>query len=139
MNQLKILLIEDDKIETMKLERAMSTLAYEHEVVTAQNGEIALDYLKETDQLPSIIFLDLNMPKINGIEFLKLLKKDDRLRYLPTVILTTSDNRKDVLECYKTGVAGYILKPLKYDAYVSKIEKVVNYWSENVLITDDAS
>ena len=74
------------------------------------------------------------MPKINGIEFLKILKSDETLKYIPTIILTTSSNRKDVLECYKIGIAGYILKPLKYEDYVSKLEKVLAYWSINELI-----
>ena len=74
------------------------------------------------------------MPKINGIEFLSILKKDDVLKYIPTIILTTSNNQKDLLECYKIGVAGYVIKPLKYEDYVSKIEKLLAYWSINELI-----
>jgi CheY-like chemotaxis protein len=76
----------------------------------------------------------LNMPKINGIEFLKILKKDEDLKHIPTIILTTSSNQKDLLECYKTGMSGYILKPLKYEDYVKKIEVVLSYWSLNELI-----
>ena len=74
------------------------------------------------------------MPKINGIEFLKILKGDKRLRYIPTIILTTSNNKKDLLECFEIGIAGYILKPLKYEDYVVKIEKSLAYWSINELI-----
>ena len=74
------------------------------------------------------------MPKINGLEFLRILKDDERLKYIPTIVLTTSNNRKDVLECYRIGIAGYILKPLKYEDYVSKIHKVLAYWSINELI-----
>jgi DNA-binding NarL/FixJ family response regulator len=74
------------------------------------------------------------MPKINGIEFLSILKADAILKYLPTIILTTSNNHKDVLECYKIGIAGYIIKPLKYDDYVDKIDRVLAYWSINELI-----
>jgi len=62
------------------------------------------------------------------------LKGDKRLRYMPTIILTTSNNKKDLLECFKIGIAGYILKPLKYEDYVAKIEKVLAYWSINELI-----
>jgi CheY-like chemotaxis protein len=74
------------------------------------------------------------MPKINGIEFLRILKKDEDLKHIPTIILTTSSNQKDLLECYKTGMSGYILKPLKYEDYVKKIEVVLSYWSLNELI-----
>lgn len=132
--KLRVLLIEDDVIEVMKLKRAIKKLEMHHELIEAKNGEEALEILRDGDVLPDIIFLDLNMPRINGIEFLKILKEDTVLRYLPTVILTTSSNRKDVLECYNHGVAGYIIKPLKYDDYVSKIEKTLNYWSQNELI-----
>lgn len=131
---LRILLIEDDTIEVMKLKRAIAKLKMDHQLIEAEDGEKALDILKSIDTLPDIIFLDLNMPKINGIEFLKILKEDTVLRYLPTIILTTSNNRKDVLECYKHGVAGYIIKPLKYDEYIDKIEIALSYWSSNELI-----
>ena len=134
MGTLKILLIEDDMIEVMKLNRAKSSLQLNHKIIEANNGEDALQLLEQKDNLPDIILLDLNMPKINGIEFLKILKADDRLRYIPTIILTTSNNQRDLLECYKIGVAGYVLKPLKYEDYVSKIEKLLAYWSINELI-----
>ena len=130
---LNILLIEDDMIEVMKLNRTISTLKLNHKIIEANNGDDALKILEKKDELPDIILLDLNMPKISGIEFLSILKKDDVLRYLPTIILTTSNNQKDLLECYKLGIAGYVLKPLKYEDYVSKIEKVLAYWSVNEL------
>ncbi|MEP0265047.1 response regulator [Dokdonia sp.] len=131
---LRILLIEDDTIEVMKLKRAITKLEMNHDLIEAEDGEKALEILKTIEALPDIIFLDLNMPKINGIEFLKIVKEDAVLRYLPTVILTTSNNRKDVLECYKHGVAGYIIKPLSYEEYTKKIGIALSYWSENELI-----
>jgi len=134
IKKLKILLIEDDMIEIMKLNRTISTLKLDHTIIEANNGEVALQILEQKDNLPDIILLDLNMPKINGIEFLKILKKDDVLKYIPTIILTTSNNQKDLLECYKTGVAGYVIKPLKYEDYVTKIERLLAYWSINELI-----
>ena len=133
-NKLKILLIEDDQIEVLKMKRAILKLEMNHQFMEAENGEIALQLLREKGELPDIIFLDLNMPKINGIEFLKILKSDEVLQYIPTIILTTSRNRKDVLDCYRVGVAGYILKPLKYDSYVEKIKRTLLYWSENEII-----
>lgn len=134
MKLLKIMLIEDDMIEVMKLNRAASTLNLNHKIIEANNGEEALKALEHKGNLPDIILLDLNMPKINGIEFLKILKADERLKYIPTIILTTSNNQRDLLECYKIGIAGYVLKPLKYEEYVSKIEKLLSYWSINELI-----
>ncbi|OIQ20335.1 response regulator [Lacinutrix sp. MedPE-SW] len=134
VTKLKILLIEDDMIEIMKLNRTISKLELNHEIIEANNGEEALQILEKKDSLPDIILLDLNMPKINGIEFLNILKNNDVLKYIPTVILTTSNNQKDLLECYKIGVAGYVIKPLKYEDYVSKIDKLLAYWSINELI-----
>lgn len=131
---LKIMLIEDDMIEVMKLNRAMSKLNLKHEIIEANNGEDALILLSEKDNLPDLILLDLNMPKVNGIEFLGILKNDENLKYIPTVILTTSSNQKDLHECFKIGISGYVLKPLKYDTYVDKIAKILSYWSMNELI-----
>ena len=131
---LKVLLIEDDTIEVMKLNRAMTSLNLKHQIIEANSGEDALHILQKKEILPDIILLDFNMPKVNGIEFLSILKSDDTLKYIPTIILTTSNNQKDLLECYKIGVAGYVLKPLKYEEYVSKIETLLTYWSINELI-----
>ncbi len=133
MKTLNILLIEDDMIEVMKFQRTISSLQLNHKIIEANNGEDALKILERKDELPDIILLDLNMPKINGIEFLNILKADEVLKYIPTIILTTSQNQKDLLECYKIGIAGYVLKPLKYEEYVSKMDKLLAYWSINEL------
>ena len=133
-NVLNVLLIEDDTIEIMKLKRTISTLHLNHNIIEARNGEDALIILEDKNNLPDIILLDLNMPKINGIEFLTILKNNDILKFIPTIILTTSNNKKDLLECYKIGVAGYVLKPLKYEEYITKIEKLLAYWSINELM-----
>jgi response regulator RpfG family c-di-GMP phosphodiesterase len=133
MKKLKILLIEDNMIEVMKLNRSISKLEMNHTIIEANNGEDALKLLSNKANLPDIILLDLNMPKINGIEFLSILKKDDTLKYIPTIILTTSDNQSDLIACYQIGIAGYVLKPLKYEEYVSKIETILAYWSINEL------
>ncbi|MDD2675399.1 response regulator [Flavobacterium petrolei] len=136
MNKLlNILLIEDDAIEVMKFNRVLSTLDIKHKILEANNGEEAIKILKEKETVPDIIVLDLNMPKMNGIEFLRILKADEYLKYIPAVILTTSNNRKDILECYKIGIAGYLLKPLKYDDYIDRIKHLIEYWSRNELIS----
>ncbi|MDX6746023.1 response regulator [Polaribacter sp. PL03] len=131
--QLNVLLIEDNLIEIMKMKRTISLLELNHNISVANNGEEALKILEDKSNFPDLILLDLNMPKISGIEFLSILKKNDDIKHIPTVILTTSDNQKDLEECYRLGVSGYILKPLKYDDYVKKIEKVLSYWSINEL------
>ena len=89
MKKLKILLIEDDMIEVMKLNRTISKLEQNHDIIEANDGEEALNILQNKNEFPDIILLDLNMPKINGIEFLNILKADDVLKYIPTIILTT--------------------------------------------------
>ncbi|MDV7138318.1 response regulator [Maribacter sp. TH_r10] len=129
-----ILLIEDDTIEIMKLQRTISKLHLKHKVKEAKNGEAALEYLRSGKCLPDIILLDLNMPRMSGIEFLSILKADETLKYLPTVVLTTSENRADLLECYRIGIAGYVIKPLKYEDYESKLHKVLSYWDINELV-----
>ncbi|WP_134355332.1 response regulator [Flavobacterium psychrophilum] len=132
---LNILLIEDDTSEIMKFNRVLKTIESNHKIIEANNGEEALEILKEKENTPDIIILDLNMPRINGIEFLGILKQDPVLKYIPAIILTTSNNHTDILECYKIGIAGYVLKPLKYDDYVDRIKKMLDYWSINELIS----
>jgi CheY-like chemotaxis protein len=132
--ELKILLIEDDTIELMKLNRAMLSLNMNHKVTELNNGEDALELLLNEEYYPDIILLDLNMPKINGIEFLSILKTNESLKFIPTIILTTSSNKKDLLECYNIGIAGYVQKPLKYQDYIAKINILLSYWSANELI-----
>ncbi|MBT8301270.1 MAG: response regulator [Maribacter sp.] len=131
---MKILFIEDDVIETMKLNRTISKIGLNYQITEAKNGEEAIAILKSGDRLPDIILLDLNMPRMSGTEFLKILKEDKELKYLPTIVLTTSENRTDLLECYRIGVAGYIIKPLKYEDYELKLKKVLAYWEINELV-----
>ena len=120
-------------IETMKLQRAISKFETKHQIIEAKNGEEAMEKLKDSP-LPDIILLDLNMPRMSGIEFLKILKSDDRLKYLPTIILTTSENRADLLTCFEIGIAGYVIKPLKYEDYENKLKKVFEYWEISELV-----
>nr|WP_315156129.1 response regulator [uncultured Flavobacterium sp.] len=133
-NSLNILLIEDDSIEIMKFNRVLNNLGANHKIIEANNGEEALEILQSKTIIPDIIVLDLNMPKLNGIEFLKILKSDPVLTYIPSIILTTSSNHQDLLECYKIGIAGYLLKPLKYDDYMVRIKNLLEYWGTNELI-----
>ena len=133
-NVMDVLFIEDDAIETMKLQRTVSKLQLKHNIVEAKNGEQALEILKASSKLPDIILLDLNMPRMSGIEFLKILKGDANYKYLPTIILTTSENRADLLECYKVGIPGYVIKPLKYEDYETKLKAVFEYWQTNELV-----
>lgn len=131
---LKVLLVEDDIIEVMKLKRVLENLKFDHKITQFEDGEEALLHLNTTNIFPDLILLDLNMARMNGIEFLKHVKSHKDLKHIPTVILTTSSNKKDVFECYQIGIAGYVLKPLKNEDYVDYIQSLFMYWSSNELI-----
>ncbi|MCK8521352.1 response regulator [Aquimarina sp. D1M17] len=131
---LTFLLIEDDEIERLKFARVMQKNNFNHNLIEVENGEEALKILENKDALPDIIFLDLNMPKMNGLEFLRILKSDTSLKYTPVVILSTSNNHNDLKECYETGIAGYLVKPLKYEDYAHKIKCLIEYWSVNEFV-----
>jgi len=133
MRKLKILLIEDDEIERMKFSRVASKMG-NHTIIEAENGERALDTLDQIES-PNLIVLDLNMPKINGIEFLRILKNNSSLNYIPIIVMSTSNNRNDIKKCYEIGVSGYMIKPLHYEDYKNKISNLIGYWMGNELIS----
>ncbi|MBQ4802794.1 response regulator [Aquimarina sp. MMG015] len=135
MKNLKILLIEDDEIERMKFTRVLQKNSYTCKLQEATNGEEAVEILDDDTRTPDLILLDLNMPKMNGIEFLKSLKNNDKLKYIPVIILSTSNNHQDLKRCYEEGIAGYLVKPLKYEEYVEKIKSLIEYWGKNELIS----
>ncbi|MGY3793880.1 response regulator [uncultured Aquimarina sp.] len=135
MRNLKILLIEDDEIERMKFTRVLKKNNYACKLEEATNGEEAVEILEDETKTPDLILLDLNMPKMNGIEFLKSLKSNSQLKYVPVIILSTSNNHQDLKRCYEEGIAGYLVKPLKYEDYVEKIKALIEYWGKNELIS----
>lgn len=133
--KLTVLVVEDDKIELLKFKRAAKLLDLGHQFIFAENGEEAMRVLEsDTDALPHIILLDLNMPRFDGFEFLSLMRSKDSFRYIPTIIMTTSENEKDLKKCYELGVAGYMIKPLDYDLYTKKISVLFNYWELNEIV-----
>ena len=124
-----ILLIEDDAADVLIIKRAMKELQIKNELVQLNNGEEGLQYLKNhSNSAPCIIFLDLNMPKMNGIEFLKIIKNDDKLKQIPVIALTTSQNIDDIAVCFKSGIAGYVIKPVNYKKFVKAVRIVDLYW-----------
>ncbi|MBN2322796.1 MAG: response regulator [Spirochaetes bacterium] len=125
-----ILLAEDDSVDVMMIKRALAELHVVNKLEVAENGEAALDYLHDSErELPSIILLDLNMPRMNGIEFLREVKKDHILRRIPVVILTSSDEERDKTESFDLGVAGYMLKPVDYKQFVDVVRTIDLYWT----------
>ena len=129
--EIYFLLVEDDEVDIMNLKRAFKKNEIENPVIIANNGVEALEILRnpETIPLPKIILLDINMPKMNGIEFLQEIRKDTILRSLTVFIMTTSNSDRDKFEAYDLNVAGYVIKPLSFDAFVEKVKNLSNYWS----------
>lgn len=128
---LNILLVEDDQVDVMNVERAFQKSRILNPLHLAGNGEEALEKLRAGDiplhQL--LILLDLNMPKMNGIEFLREVRADDTLRRLPVVVLTTSDDERDRIDAYDLNVAGYILKPVTFMSFVEAMNTLNKYWT----------
>jgi CheY-like chemotaxis protein len=115
-----ILLIEDDSLDVMNVERTLKKINAEHRLFVARNGQEALDMLRgsrqeKIDPLPSIIMLDINMPKMNGIEFLSELRQDEELKHIKVFIMTTSDEESDRQLSREMGISGYIVKPLRFN------------------------
>lgn len=135
MRKLTILLIDDDEIERLKFNRVCQKNNFNHTILEAANGEEALNTLKKVDDFPDLILLDLNMPKMNGIEFLNKLKSNDKIKFLPIIVMSSSNSFSDVRECYSIGISGYIIKPLHYEDYANRVVSLVNYWSVNELPT----
>ena len=125
-----ILLVDDDQVDSMTVTRALKEIHVMNQVVHRENGEDALNYLKdETNDKPCIILLDLNMPVMNGIEFLEAVKKDKRVRRIPVVMLTTSDDQQDKLNSFNFGAAGYVPKPVDYRQFVEVMRSIDTYWT----------
>jgi CheY-like chemotaxis protein len=129
-----ILLLEDDAVDVMTVKRAMKDLSVANTLVRTVNGEEGLKYLQDSANVkPCVILLDLNMPKMNGAEFLKVAKADPQLRGIPVVVLTTSKADQDKIECFNHSVAGYIVKPVDYKGFVDAIKILNLYWTLNEL------
>lgn len=124
------MLVEDDNVDAMTVKRALKDLKVTNPLVRTANGEEALDYLRnDANEKPCVILLDLNMPKMNGIEFLKVAKADEALKRIPAVVLTTSKDDRDKVESFELCVAGYIVKPVDYRKFVDAIKIIDLYWT----------
>lgn len=142
-NSRPVLLVEDDSIDAMTVKRAFRELKVANPLKRATNGEEALAYLQnDANDKPCIILLDLNMPKMNGTEFLKVAKADPALRKIPVVVLTTSSEERDVVASFRLSVAGYIIKPVDYRNFVDAVRMIDVYWTLSELPegqTEDAN
>ena len=129
-SKLQILLIEDDKIDVKTIKRAFKELKITNPVEVCENGLEGLEYLNNSsNMIPGIILLDINMPKMNGLEFLKERQKNEKLKLIPVVVLTTSKAEQDKIESFKLGVAGYMIKPVDYLKFVEVVKTIDLYWT----------
>ena len=133
---INILLVEDDEVDVMNIKRAFKKYKIANPLYSASNGLEALEMLRSDNGQPPkvpenrrLILLDLNMPKMNGLEFLHELRKDEQLRRTPVIVLTTSDEDKDRIEAYNLNVAGYILKPVTFASFAEVMVALNKYWT----------
>ena len=128
---LNILLVDDDDVDVMNVRRAFKKANIVNPIYVAGNGIEALEMLRD-NRVPAgrrLILLDINMPKMNGIEFLRELRADPELHRLPVIVLTTSDDERDKVDAYDLNVAGYVLKPVQFSAFVAVMDAVEQYWN----------
>ncbi len=125
-----VLLVEDDEVDALTVRRAFRELKVTNPLVQCSNGEEALDFLRENPEAtPCLILLDLNMPVMNGIEFLQVVKQHPRWRRIPAVVLTTSEEEQDRIASFDLSVAGYMTKPVDYQRFVEAMRTIDAYWT----------
>lgn len=125
-----ILLLEDDYVDAMTVKRALHDLKVANELIIAEDGEKGCAYLQDpTNETPCIILLDLNMPRMNGLDFLHIVKEKPVLKQIPVVVLTSSREERDRVESFEQGVAGYMLKPVDYQQFVEVVRTIDIYWT----------
>jgi CheY-like chemotaxis protein len=128
--QQHILLIEDDEVDVMTVRRSLRDLGAEHPLDHVSDGEEGLAFLRDPAQpRPGLILLDLNMPRMNGVEFLAVLKHDPMLKRIPVVVLTTSQEESDRMASFDQNVSGYMLKPVDYQQFMRTMQVILDYWS----------
>ena len=133
-NMINILLVEDDEVDVMNVKRAFKKNNITSPLYVAPNGLEALLILRGEGKLHipkerRLILLDLNMPKMNGIEFLRELRADPEIKHIPVVVLTTSNEDRDKVEAYNLNVAGYILKPVTFSNFIEVTATLDKYWN----------
>nr|WP_293844687.1 response regulator [uncultured Arsenicibacter sp.] len=134
-----ILIADDDADDRMFLEQALRQSGYTHDIRTVEDGEDLLEYLRQHGKYqgqetpwPTLLILDLNMPRKNGFQALSEIKDDQRLRRLPVVVMTTSAADEDVIKTYNLGVNSFITKPFNFNRLVEIISALKVYWLETV-------
>ena len=137
MNKLgRILMVEDDAKDVELTLTALEEYNLANEVVVVRDGEEALDYLycrngfkTRAEGNPAVMLLDLKLPKVNGLEVLKQIKSDEKLKLIPVVVLTSSKEEKDMVTSYKLGVNAYVVKPVDFHEFVNAIKELGVFWA----------
>jgi CheY-like chemotaxis protein len=130
INSKPILLVEDDDVDKMTIERAFTDLKVKSQVVPTRDGKEALEYLRsKNNKRPCFILLDWNMPRMNGAEFLTIIKADDRFKKIPVIIHSTSSTREDINKGFELGAAGYMVKSQNYEKSMNIIRAIKQYWT----------
>lgn len=132
----RVLLVEDDPRDVELILEALGEYNLANEVIVAIDGEEALDYLycrgnfkERPDSNPAVVLLDLKLPKINGMEVLKQIRSDEKLKMIPVVILTSSREERDWIESYKLGVNAYVVKPVDFHEFVNAVKDLGVFWA----------
>ncbi len=136
MSNGKILLVEDNTDDVLLTKRALEKAHIANVLDVANDGIEALEYLRgegthegrDTGDMPVVVLLDLKMPRMGGLEFLRIVREDERLQLLPIVVLTSSKEEQDVIESYSLGANSYIQKPVDFDQFVKAIQTLGLYW-----------
>ena len=127
-HEIDILLVEDNPNDAELTQRALKKSDLGARLAIARDGAEALDYLLGNRPRPKVVFLDLKLPKIDGIEVLRRVRAEERTRSLPIVVLTSSQEERDINECYKLGVNSYVVKPVEFDKFYKAVGDLGLYW-----------
>jgi CheY-like chemotaxis protein len=135
--EIKILMVEDNQGDILLTLEALKEAKINNHIDVVKDGEAAIQYLKKEGEYkdvetPDLILLDINLPKMNGLEVLEELKRDDSLKVIPVVILTTSDSEKDVFESYQKHANCYITKPVNFANFMEVVQKIKDFWIDIV-------
>ena len=137
---LHLLLIEDNEGDILLTQEALSEVALRNSLTVMRDGEQALDYLKNSkNHLPDLILLDINLPRMDGKEFLNRIKTDPALLHIPVVVLTTSSSGRDIKDAYSLYVNCYITKPVDFDSFVQVIRAIERFWVQIVQLPTNES
>jgi two-component system response regulator len=126
--EIDILLVEDNPNDAELTQRALKKSDIGARLAIARDGAEALEYLLGNRPRPRVVFLDLKLPKIDGIEVLRRVRSEERTRCLPIVVLTSSQEERDINECYKLGVNSYVVKPVEFDKFYKAVGDLGIYW-----------